>query len=131
MASGMEVSRNRWKRPPFCSGVLDQEAAMDFLEHRRLQQLPKSFPVGAVYVVEGRGGYCRQFRVSTRRLIMPDGCWIDLPVNPERAMAAPSRLRRQSSRKIRVATGAKASFAPARYAKKSALVAGTGRLQRR
>jgi hypothetical protein len=111
-----------------------QEAVMDLPQHRRLQGdglLPKSFPVGAVYVVERRGGHCAQFRVSARRLIMPDGWWIDLPVNPQRATLAPPRPRRQSSRKIRVAIGAKASFALERYAKKSALVAGTGRLQRR
>jgi hypothetical protein len=105
---------------------------MDLPQHRRRQQLPKSFPVGTVYVVEGRGGHCGHLRVSARRLIMPDGWWIDLPVNPEQATFAPRRPHRQSSRRIGVATAPRPlSPRQDRHAKKSALVAGTGQLQRR
>ncbi len=63
--------------------VREQEGAMNLPKGRRLQQVPKYFPVGSAYVVEGRGGYCGRFRVSARQLIMPDGWWIDLPINPD------------------------------------------------
>jgi hypothetical protein len=39
----------------------------------RKSGLPRSFPVGAVYVVEGRGGQYGHLRVSARYFILPDG----------------------------------------------------------
>jgi hypothetical protein len=40
--------------------------------------LPRSFPVGAVYVVEGRGGQYGHLRISARYLIMPGGQRVDV-----------------------------------------------------
>jgi hypothetical protein len=61
----------------------------------RSNRLPKSFPVGAVYVVEGRGGDYGRLSVSARYVIMPGGERIDVPAKPREAAAAPVRRRLQ------------------------------------
>jgi hypothetical protein len=45
---------------------------------RQTRRLPRSFPVGAVYVVEGRGGQYGHLRISARYLIMPGGQRVDV-----------------------------------------------------
>lgn len=57
--------------------------------------LPRSFPVGAVYVVEGRGGQYGHLRVSARYLVLPGGQRVEVLST----LGRPSRLwarRRQS-----------------------------------
>jgi hypothetical protein len=49
--------------------------------NRQLNHLPRSFPVGAVYVVEGRGGQYGHLRVSSRYVIMPGGQRVDVPAS--------------------------------------------------
>lgn len=59
----------------------------------RSNRLPKSFPVGAIYVVEGRGGDRGRLSVSARYVIMPGGKRIDVTAKPRGAAAAAVRRR--------------------------------------
>jgi hypothetical protein len=61
--------------------------------------LPRSFPVGAVYVVEGRGGQYGHLRISARYLIMPDGRRVDVLSKFSRADRIPARRRQLPTRK--------------------------------
>ena len=60
-------------------------------------RLPKSFPVGTRYVIEGRAG-----RVQLRYLEFPDGRHVELPVDlagrkrPRATPASGRRSRRQT-----------------------------------
>ena len=91
---------------------------------RRSSKLPKQFPVGTTYVVEGRGGEAGDLRVFSRYVVLPGGRRINLTddsaTNPVRA-SSPRRRRpaRAGSRTVRKAS-------PAR-AKKIATAAGTPR----
>jgi hypothetical protein len=51
---------------------------------RQMNRLPKRFPAGTIYVVEGRGGQHGRLRVSTRYVIMPSGRRVDIPVDLDR-----------------------------------------------
>jgi hypothetical protein len=62
-------------------------------KQRRSSALPKHFPVGTVYVVEGRSGQSGRLRVSSRYLIMPGRGRIDLLGHP-----APGKLDRLQDR---------------------------------
>lgn len=64
-------------------------------------RLPKSFPVGAVYVVEGNGGEHGRLNVSARYVIMPSGKRIDVAAKRRESAAGPVRrhLRLVSSRR--------------------------------
>lgn len=59
-------------------------------------RLPKRFPVGTTYVVEGRAEADGLFHVSSRYVVMPNGCKVTLPI---RALAnigcAPSIVPRR------------------------------------
>jgi hypothetical protein len=57
----------------------------------RSHRLPKSFPAGAVYVVEGTGGDHGHLSVSARYVLMPGGKRIDVPAKPREEAAAPAR----------------------------------------
>jgi hypothetical protein len=57
----------------------------------RSHLLPKSFPVGAVYVVEGTGGDHGRLSVSARYVIMPSGKRIDVAAKPPETAPAPAR----------------------------------------
>ena len=54
--------------------------------------LPKRFPVGARYVVEGRGGEEGRLRVFSRYVVLPGGQRINVPSNfgPLPALSAPA-----------------------------------------
>lgn len=72
----------------------------------RLQnRLPRRFPVGAKYVVEGYGGDERDLRVIARYVVMPGGRRINVPADvslpPQRALA----FRRSSNTKQSQAKG--------------------------
>jgi len=46
---------------------------------RQSSPLPKRFPVGARYVVEGRGGEDGHLRVFSRYIVLPGGQRINIP----------------------------------------------------
>jgi len=50
---------------------------------RSVNKLPKQFPVGTTYVVEGRGGEDGNLRVFSRYVVLPDGQRINLGADPE------------------------------------------------
>src|SRR5271166_5911433 len=49
---------------------------------RNVSRLPKRFPVGTTYVVEGRGGEDGKLRVFSRYVVLPDGQRINLGADP-------------------------------------------------
>jgi hypothetical protein len=51
------------------------------------KSLPKCFPVGAKYVVEGRAEESGELRVSSRYVVLPTGRRINVPGNLERPSA--------------------------------------------
>jgi hypothetical protein len=63
---------------------------------RKTSRLPKRFPVGTTYVVEGRGGESGNLRVFSRYVVLPNGQRINLGADLDGA--APSRARRARSR---------------------------------
>jgi hypothetical protein len=88
----------------------------------RSNRLPKSFPVGAVYVVEGRGDDYGRLSVSARYVIMPGGERIDIPAKPREPAAAPVR------RRLRLVGSGRPAARPKRFsrrAKKFVVAAGT------
>ncbi len=61
-------------------------------------RLPRRFPVGTRYVVEGRGGPQGQgrLRIQSRYLEFPDGRHVDLPVDrPQRTHSRRGRSARR------------------------------------
>jgi hypothetical protein len=58
----------------------------------RFNHLPEQFPVGATYVVEGRGGADGNFRAMARYVLLPSGQRINLPAEAHRP-AAPAATR--------------------------------------
>ena len=65
---------------------------------RQSSPLPKRFPVGARYVVEGRGGEDGHLRVVSRYVVLPGGQRINVPPDPSQ----PSGLRAPAPRHKRV-----------------------------
>ena len=55
---------------------------------RRQGRLPRRFPVGAKYVVEGYGGEEGALRVVARYVVLPGGRRINVPADP--AIPAPA-----------------------------------------
>ena len=51
---------------------------MHFSASRNASRLPKRFPVGTTYVVEGRGGEDGHLRVFSRYVVLPGGQRINL-----------------------------------------------------
>ena len=101
---------------------------------RKLRGLPRSFPVGTTYVVEGRGGEAGHLQVFSRYVVLPDGRRINLgpaglgsdSVGADFAGAAAPRNR--SRAKARAQTGGKRRFLTA---KKNRPAGGTTRRGRR
>ena len=56
----------------------------------RQKELPRRFPVGAKYVVEGCGGDEGGLRVIARYIVLPGGRRINVP--PDRPLPASSRV---------------------------------------
>jgi hypothetical protein len=88
----------------------------------RSHRLPKSFPVGAVYVVEGTGGDCGRLSVSARYVVMPGGKRIEAPAKPREVTAAPARRHLRLISSARPASGRKRF---SRRPKKFVVAAGT------
>jgi hypothetical protein len=63
-----------WKFPTHTKRV-----AMRLPIDRQSTPLPKRFPVGARYVVEGRGGEDGHLRVFSRYIVLPGGQRINVP----------------------------------------------------
>jgi hypothetical protein len=82
--------------------------------------LPRSFPVGATYVVEGRGGQYGHLRISARYLIMPGGQRLDVLSKFGRPDRVRARRRQPQARQPH-------NRAPGRIAgaKKFAVIGGT------
>lgn len=73
----------------------------------RSHRLPRSFPVGTVYVVEGTGGDYGRLSVSARYVIMPTGKRIEVPAKPRGTAAAPARRHLRLVSSDRLAAGRK------------------------
>jgi hypothetical protein len=94
-----------------------EEAAMRLPIDRHSNPLPKRFPVGARYVVEGRGGEDGHLRVVSRYVVLPGGQRINIPsdlskfgavsVNARRGKSGQSRARpsRTATKKIMRSAG--------------------------
>jgi hypothetical protein len=72
---------------------------------RQSSRLPRSFPVGARYVVEGRGGEAGHLQVFARYVVLPGGRHIKLPVDLGQPGLIPP-----STRRFRGQKGARASI---------------------
>ncbi|HLN40058.1 MAG TPA: hypothetical protein VK337_19925 [Xanthobacteraceae bacterium] len=72
---------------------------------RQSSPLPKRFPVGARYVVEGRGGEDGYLRVVSRYVVLPSGQRINVPPDPSQ----PPGLRAHAPRHKRVRSRIRAS----------------------
>jgi hypothetical protein len=64
-----------------------EEGAMRLPIDRQSSPLPKRFPVGARYVVEGRGGEDGHLRVFSRYIVLPGGQRINVPSDPSQCGA--------------------------------------------
>jgi hypothetical protein len=85
----------------------------------RLSSLPRRFPVGTKFVIEGQSRGEGQLRVSKRYLEFPDGTFMRLPVQPAGHEAARQRAprkgvhaRAKSSAKSSVKSSVKSSAKP-------------------
>jgi len=87
---------------------------------RQTGALLTSLPVGAVYVVEGKGGQYGHLRISARYLIMPGGQRVDV-------LSKFGRARRNAARRRQLPARKPHTQGPGRTvgAKKFALVGGT------
>jgi hypothetical protein len=109
---------------------------MTFPIHRQLALLPKYFPVGAVYVVEGSGGENGQLQVRSRYVVLPGGKRIDVPTHPGCFESARGLRRRRSQgyvgaqKQLQSRLGDRPTE-PATRVKKFAVVAGTTQQERR
>jgi hypothetical protein len=67
--------------------------------NNRAGRLPKVFPVGATYVVEGHGGEHGELHVESRYIVLPTGRRINVPAEQNLSESPPglvsARRRRQ------------------------------------
>jgi hypothetical protein len=92
----------------FCSHIASWRDIMALSKSRLEDRLPRQFPVGAKYVVEGYGGAEGQLRVSARYILLPGGQRIN--VSGGRASSSNRSRRSPALRvpfKIRSGTAAK------------------------
>lgn len=96
----------------------------------RSNRLPKRFPIGTIYVVEGHGGERGNLRVFSRYVVLPDGQRINLSddFGHLARSASPRARRRLASRHNGTSSAAKSG---SNRAKKIAVGAGTTRQRRR
>jgi hypothetical protein len=94
----------------------------------RRNRLPKSFPVGAVYVVEGKCGERGRLDVSARYVVLPGGKRIDVAAKRRETTAAPDR------RHLRLVSSGRPATRPKEFSyrtKKISAAAGTTRRETR
>jgi hypothetical protein len=96
----------------------------------QLNRLPKRFPVGAAYVIEGLGGEDGKLRVISRYVLLPSGRRINVPATPDAAAASSRAAGRRRPRTAQPKRPAQAKRPPAR-GKKLAASTGTAHAQRR
>ena len=70
----------------------------------KLNRLPKSFPVGTTYVVEGQGGEHGQLLVSSRHVVLPGGQRIEIAADCGRSASLSDARRRDLRRHRRYGT---------------------------
>src|SRR6202050_1408063 len=73
-----------------------REGAMRLPVDRQSSPLPKRFPIGARYVVEGRGGEDGHLRVISRYVVLPGGQRINVPADLGQQAAVNMRVPRHS-----------------------------------
>jgi hypothetical protein len=104
-----------------------EEGAMRLPIDRQSSPLPKRFPVGARYVVEGRGGEDGHLRVFSRYVVLPGGQRINVPSDLSKLGAKFGAMSLQAPRGKRGRSQAR----PSRMAtKKNMRSAGTSRQHR-
>ncbi len=96
---------------------------------RQSSRLPRRFPVGATYVVEGHGGEDGDLRVSSRYVDLPDGRRINLPADGGRTVSPRVLASRRRRRQIQAQSQMPGRSAVIR--KKFIAKAGTTRQQER
>lgn len=104
------------------------EGIMRVATEPRRARLPKAFPVGAVYVVEGKGGEHGRLHVSARYVVMPGGKRIDVAAS--RREPAPVAARRH----LRLVSSSRTGTRPKEFSqgsKKILAATGTTRQARR
>jgi len=76
------------------------ERVMGLLIDRLSSRLPRRFPVGAKYVVEGYGGEKGNLRLIARYIVLPDGRRINVPADlSQPASSRALAFRRRSNSK--------------------------------
>jgi hypothetical protein len=75
-----------------------RERVMHLRASHKSSRLPKRFPVGATYVVEGRAGARGQLLVSSRYVALPGGRRIDISADTHLPSHGRSRLSTPSGR---------------------------------
>jgi hypothetical protein len=68
---------------------------------RQSSPLPKRFPIGARYVVEGRGGEDGHLRVISRYVVLPGGQRINVPSDPSQPSGLGARAPRHKRARSR------------------------------
>jgi len=107
-ATRSHIRRNMGSVDTFCSRIASRRDIMALSKSRLEDRLPRQFPVGAKYVVEGYGGAEGQLRVSARYILLPGGQRIN--VSGGRASSSNRSRRSPALRvpfKIRSGTAAK------------------------
>jgi len=61
-----------------------------------LDRLPRRFPIGTRYVVEGTPGADGELTITSRMVVLPDGTEVTLPVTPP---VTPERLAVRMARR--------------------------------
>jgi hypothetical protein len=89
---------------------------------RTPSRLPRRFPVGATYVVEGYGGEEGNFRVIARYVVLPGGRRINVPAD----LSSPAAPRALAFRRRANSKQSQAKSQPTRGGKKIAARRGTG-----
>jgi hypothetical protein len=92
-------------------------------------RLPKRFPIGTTYVVEGRGGEHGDLRVYSRYVVLPGGQRINLAGDSGGNFAGPASPRAHGRRASGNGTSSRGKAAA--RAKKIMTPAGTHRQRRR
>jgi hypothetical protein len=92
-------------------------------------RLPKRFPIGTTYVVEGRGGEDGHLRVFSRYVVLPGGQRINLANDFGRSFSGPASPR--PYRRVRHGGTQNRGKSAASQAKKISEQGGTTRQRRR
>lgn len=117
-------------------GSTKKEGVMHLSRSRKQNRLPKRFPVGTTYVVEGIGGADGHLQVFSRFVVLPGGERINLGAEfsgraaPRRHRSPPSQGTRAARAATKRRTARSKKILPA-VRKKIIAVPGTSRRSRR